>query len=111
MNFGKDNTVMRNIGATPDEIMKILSKTKMGFCLDIAHAWESVCDLNMNPMQTVSNFIELKPDYFHISDSRIKPLKQHLHLGEGELDVPAIKRLLPGDAWVMLETPMILKAG
>lgn len=95
-----------NLGKSAEEIGGILAATKMGFCLDFGHVPASAFGLGMDFMEMLKGFLELKPSYFHVSDTgfRVKT-DEHLHLGKGDLDLPGIKKMIPRNAWVALETP------
>lgn len=96
-----------NIGKGLEEIKQILSATKMGFCLDLGHAAVAASGSGLDYMELVKQFMNLKPNYFHMFDSILKSKAgDHMHLGEGELDILGFKKLLPKDAWVVLETPI-----
>lgn len=96
-----------NVGKSIEEMTRILNETKMGFCLDIDHAAVAAINSGLDYMQALKRFMALKPDYFHISDTTLESKQgDHLHIGEGELDIEVIKKLLPSDARVALETPV-----
>jgi len=106
-NYVSNDGKVMNVGRTIEEIKLLLSETKTGFCLDLDHAAVAAVDSGLDYMEAIRKFMELRPDYFHISDSTLNSKAgDHLHLGEGELDLLGIKRLLPKDAWICLETPL-----
>ena len=96
-----------NVGRNIEEMRQILSATKAGFCLDIDHAAVAAADSGLDYMKVIREFMALKPDYFHVSDTTLKSKQgDHMHLGEGGLDLLGIKSLLPKGARVALETPV-----
>jgi len=102
----KDGKIF-NIGISTEEIVDILDKTKKGFCLDLAHAAVAAVGSGRDYLKSIESFIGLRPAYYHMSDSTLKSkCGDHVHLGDGELDVLGIKKMLPDDARVALETPV-----
>ena len=105
--FIKKDSEIFNFGKSIDEMKPILDQTKKGFCLDFGHAPAAAYGLKKEYMNFVKDLIKLRPDYFHMSDSLVKvAVDEHIHLGEGELDLIGFKKLLPRNAQVALETPM-----
>jgi len=98
---------MMNTGVSPEEMMDMLRATKMGFCLDVGHAAAAAFGFGRDYVDFIRQFMKMKPDYFHFSDSIIKShTEKHMHLGEGDLDLVKLKNMLPRDAWVVIETPV-----
>lgn len=98
--------------ANPIETRRFIKKTKVGFCFDFAHAFES------NEFRPIDNFIEkylaLGPQIFHLTDTDLleikkkKPQKEsHLSLGDGTLDIKSIIKNIPRGSLLTLETPTI----
>ena len=60
----------------------------------------------LNPMHMWNVFLKLKPDMFHLTDNTdiSSEFDSHPHLGTGELDLNKIKKILPVDATITLET-------
>jgi sugar phosphate isomerase/epimerase len=106
-NFTAKEGDVFNVGRGLDEMKIIMDKTKMGLCLDLSHAAVAAVDSGLDYKQVIRDFLQFKPGYFHISDSTLKSKQgDHLHLGEGETDILWFKRILPKNAWVVLETPL-----
>lgn len=93
------------VGASPEEMGKILDETGLGFCLDIGHAicyaaWEK-----SDWKKIVENFMKLSPQMFHLSDGDIDSrTDRHYHFGKGNFDLSRIVELLPSGAYVTIET-------
>lgn len=93
------------VGADFEDMKEILQVTGKKFCLDFAHAAAAACTLGVDNVGFIRNMLGLKPVYFHISDSPIKSkTDEHLHLGKGNMDLNAFKRMIPSDSWVVIET-------
>lgn len=93
------------IGASPEEIERIIEETALGFCLDIGHAicfaawaqirWEKVLHL----------FMKLKPKVYHLSDGDMNShTDSHLHYGDGNFELSKIIKLIPSNVYVSVET-------
>lgn len=93
-------------GYNIEEIKLIKSVANCGFCLDFGHAICSANSQNKEVYSYCEEFLSLKPQMFHLTDNKdiTSPFDSHLHLGDGQLDLDRIKRLLPKDALVTLET-------
>jgi sugar phosphate isomerase/epimerase len=85
------------------DIKRIKEKAQKGFCLDFEHASKTAKQLDKNILDFVKELTTLEPVYFHICDGNCKD-KEHLHLGNGNLPLKEFKKLLPYDAWVLIET-------
>lgn len=95
-----------DLGKSPDEIKEILKATSKQFCFDFGHCAASAFGMGLDFMDTAKKFMELKPVYFHLSDNLLnQPIDGHMHLGNGEMDLKAIVKLIPKNALVLLETP------
>lgn len=93
-------------GYNIEEIKLIIDTVGCGFCLDFGHA---ICSANSQGKEIYSyckEFLSLKPQMFHLTDNMdiTSPYDSHLHLGEGELDLEKIKKMLPQNAIITLET-------
>ena len=93
-------------GYNIDEIKKIMEAAKCGFCLDIGHAICAANSQNKEIYRYCEDFMILKPKMFHLTDNEdiTSPYDTHLHLGTGTLDLDKIKKILPVDARITLET-------
>lgn len=103
---------MAHLGRDPEGMGKILRISGKGLCLDLSHAFESSLAHGRDGMEFIREFLGMGPDYFHISDTDVdragRPVEFHKHLGEGMLDMMAMRDALPEGARVCLETPMDL---
>ena len=93
-------------GYNIDEIKKVMETAKCGFCLDIGHAICAANSQNKEIYRYCEDFMILKPKMFHLTDNEdiTSPYDTHLHLGTGTLDLDKIKKILPIDAKITLET-------
>lgn len=95
------------VGYDPEQI-KDLKRGDFGFCLDLTHAVKAAASLKINYKKLIADFIELKPELFHISDADCKKeMDEHLDIGKGDSDfaffADCIKK--SGASHVTLETP------
>ena len=93
-------------GYSPEEIEIVINTSGCGFCLDFGHA---ICSANSQKKEVYKyceSFLKFKPKMFHLTDCKdIKsPYDSHQHLGQGELDLDKIRKLLPENAIITLET-------
>ena len=93
------------LGAIPAEIRKLSQDTGLGFCFDFVHAICSAQSNNLEWEAVAKDFLSLLPVIYHVSDSHYAEKDLHKHLGEGELDLLKIFKMLPADCLVTLETP------
>jgi len=97
--------------SSPDEIKKVIEETKIGFCLDYPHAAEYAARLNLDLEMLLKNFLALKPRHFHLADTDLRSVfkeqynEEHLNLWEGNLPLELIRKYIPEDAQITLETP------
>ncbi len=93
------------VGASPEEIGKVLKETGLGFCLDIGHVICYAAWKKSDWEKIVEDFIKLSPKMFHLSDGDIDSrTDRHCHFGEGNFDLSRIVELLPSGAYVTIET-------
>jgi len=93
------------LGSTPAEIKELKQETTMGFCFDFGHAVCAAATNALDPYDYCSAFLPLSPAMYHLSDGLVGSTQdQHLNLGGGNFDFAKIAEMLPGDAWVSLET-------
>ena len=93
-------------GYNIEEIKIVKEIANCGFCLDFGHAICSANSQNKDIYSYCEEFLSLNPQMFHLTDNKdiTSPFDSHLHLGDGQLNLDRIKRLLPKDALVTLET-------
>lgn len=92
-------------GASVEEMQYILDKTKLGFCLDIGHAFCTARGLGGEPMDFLKKFLNLKPEMFHLTDGDYSSVyDRHDHIGKGNYDMHAILKLIPQGKRITIET-------
>jgi sugar phosphate isomerase/epimerase len=93
------------VGASPEEMDKIMKETGLGFCLDFGHALCYAAWARKPWAGVIADFLKLKPKVFHLSDGDVDSLKDaHEHLGTGNYDLGTMIRMIPEDGCVALET-------
>lgn len=76
----------------PEDVQEIVKKTKLGFCLDLNHAYKAAVSLGQEPKGFIGRFMELKPSYFHLTDGNMHQNQdEHLPLGQGDYDLKFMK--------------------
>ena len=99
-----DNGLICN-GYAPAEIEHIMQEAQVGFCLDIGHAIYSANAQALNQMAYLKQFIELKPQMFHLTDGDWHGTNDcHDHLGKGSFKLQEILTLLPSDHALSIES-------
>ncbi len=93
-------------GYNIDEIKTAIDTAKCGFCLDFGHAICAANSLNQDPYEYIEEFLKLNPQMFHLTDIEdiTSIYDSHPHLGEGELDIARILKLIPNEAKITVET-------
>ncbi|MBR2524939.1 sugar phosphate isomerase/epimerase [bacterium] len=98
-----DSMVCR--GATVEEIKYIMNNYGCGFNLDIGHAFCSAVSQGIEQIEYVKQFLELKPESYHISDGEYdNRIDIHYHLGDGDYNWTNIFPLLDKNLNWTLET-------
>lgn len=93
------------VGATPEEIARILQEADMGFCFDVGHAICSSNTSGISPQDIFTAFMTLKPSLFHLSDGDAgSEYDSHLNFGKGTFNISNIVSQFPEDAKVTIET-------
>ena len=93
------------VGASAEEMKRILEETKLGFCLDIGHAicysaWKKAAYEGV-----LDEFMKLRPRIFHLSDGDVNsPTDMHSNFGKGNFELDAIVPRIPAGAYVSIET-------
>ncbi len=85
-----------------------LNKYDFGLCLDVGHAMKASISLRRSYVDVLSEFAELSPKIFHISDGKFdKEIDEHLNIGEGEYDFKFISKIIKDSSTdlITLETP------
>lgn len=92
-------------GATIEEIKYIKDNYDCGFNLDIGHAFCSAVSQGINQLEYVKQFLELKPQSYHISDGEYdNRIDIHYHLKDGDYEWDKIFPLLDKNLNWTLET-------
>lgn len=92
-----------HLGYSLEDIKKIREEG-IGFCLDIGHASLNAYNTHKNYINFIEQLIELRPKHYHFTDCIIKRHKDHQHFGDGNLDLGKIKRMVPKNARISIET-------
>jgi|GEM_PF-904301 endonuclease IV len=85
-----------------------LNKYDFGLCLDFGHAIKASISLKRSYIDLISEFAELNPEIFHVSDGKFdKEIDEHLNIGDGEYDFEFIVDIINKSKgeYVTLETP------
>jgi deoxyribonuclease IV len=95
------------IGALPEEIGKVLRKTKVkGFVLDFGHAVYAANSLKLDRYKLIERFFEFGPKIFHLSDGLIDSTRDcHFDLGKGDFNLIKIISYIPQASYITLEIP------
>jgi len=100
--FGLNNE--NCIGHSPNDIKMIIEETGFGFCLDIGHAICSANSKNINPLDYIESFIDLKPVMYHLTDGDYySQYDSHLHFGEGNYPIKEIVKMIKPEKMVTNE--------
>lgn len=93
------------IGASPEEIERIIKETGLGFCLDIGHAICFAAWAQIGWEEALDQFMKLGPKVYHLSDGNVNShTDSHLHYGDGNYELNKIIKLIPSDVYVSVET-------
>lgn len=93
------------LGSRAAEIKQFLDALKCGMCLDFGHAALTEHSRNVGYKQVINEFMELNPEYFHMSGGSIKDCTEHYNLFYGDFDIAFFRKCLPKNALLVLETP------
>ena len=92
-------------GFSIEEIVRIITETNCGFCLDVGHAICSANSQSIPPYEYLKKFYELKPLSCHLSDNFIdSELDGHLNIGKGNYDMKKILKIIYNIEFLALET-------
>ncbi|MFH0831651.1 MAG: TIM barrel protein [archaeon] len=96
---------INSLCSVPEKTENFLKKTGKNLCLDISHAILSALARNKTDYnEFIKPYLELNPAHFHFSDILLEKKRDHLHLGEGNLDIGYYRKILPKNADITLET-------
>ncbi len=102
---------IEHFGRNCHEIRRIISGASIGFCLDFTHACEYGARMHLDSGKLMQELLSLNPRHFHLADTDLSKVfdpaydETHLNLGEGNMDIQTIKKLIPNNSEVTLETP------
>lgn len=97
-------------GADINEIKKVINETHCGFCLDVGHAICTANSLKLQPYEFLTQFNELNPICYHLSDNLINSeLDSHMHFGQGNYNFKEIFDIISLDKNIAIETNKISK--
>jgi sugar phosphate isomerase/epimerase len=92
------------VGSTPAEIKKAMEALGIRFCLDFGHAIAASISFGQPWKKLVSQFMELKPVMFHLTDGDMSSeLDHHDQYGMGSFPLSEIIKFLPSGALVTNE--------
>lgn len=92
------------LGASPEDVKRLLESTGRGFCLDFGHAICYSVAAGKDWKNVLAEFLKLKPSMYHLSDGFYTVKDAHEHLGTGEFDLPYLVQLIGNNKHVSLET-------
>jgi len=82
-------------GSQYEELESIIKLCKIGFCLDIPHAFNTAFHLKTDGYKYTEKMLKLNPSVIHISDGKIKGVHdKHLNIGDGDFDFRRIKKII-----------------
>lgn len=91
--------------SVPEQTEIFLKNCNKKLCFDISHAIISAIIAGKKDYnEFIKPYLNFNPSHFHFSDVLFKEAKDHLNLGEGNLNIEFYKKLIPKDAEVTLET-------
>lgn len=94
-------------GFNIDEIKTVIDVAKCCFCFDFGHCICSANAQGIDVYKYCEEFIQtFKPQMFHLTDflDMTSIYDSHLHLGEGQMDLGKIIKMIPDNSMVTLET-------
>jgi sugar phosphate isomerase/epimerase len=96
---------IKSLCYNPSSCENFIKKTENGICLDFTHAILSAILLGKKDQnEFVNGYLKMNPRHFHFCDMKLAKLKDHINLGDGDLDIEHYKRLIRKDCEVTLET-------
>jgi len=82
-------------GSLYEELETIINSCKIGFCLDIPHAFNAAFHIKRDEYEYASRMLALSPEVIHISDGKIAEMHdKHLNIGDGDFDFRRIKKII-----------------
>ncbi len=103
--LGEKKEIKYGIGASFEDIKRIVDEVNCGFCLDIGH---SICASNYMGLD-IYKYLEkmntIKPFAYHISDNyKDSKTDAHKHFGEGTIDIKRVLSILNDNSYLAIET-------
>jgi deoxyribonuclease-4 len=92
------------LGASPEDVRRLLKETGRGFCLDFGHAICYSVASGKDWKKVISELLMMKPSMYHLCDGFFTEKDAHEHLGAGEFDLPYLIKLIDPQGFVSLET-------
>lgn len=91
-------------GNSPEEIQYVMEKSGVGFCLDVGHAVCSARTRGIDYLDYIKKFLALDPVMYHFTDKEVdQELDQHLHFGQGTIDLKEVIKCLGKNPWITIE--------
>ncbi|NTW33984.1 MAG: TIM barrel protein, partial [Bacteroidetes bacterium] len=81
-----------HIGASTQDIKRIIDETGVKFCLDLSHAAEYAAFVKKDYNKVIKDFLDFRPNHFHLSDSNLGAVfdenfdEVHLNFFKGNID-------------------------
>lgn len=102
---------IEHTGRSRDEIEEAIIRADVGFCLDFTHACEYGARMGLDLYELMKELLSLNPEHFHLADTDLTKVfdpeynETHLNLGEGNMDIETVRKSIPNNSEVTLETP------
>lgn len=96
------------LGYDAHSLLALKEDQNVGLCLDFGHAVKAAISLSRDFKNIVSEFLELEPKLFHLSDGDLRTeIDDHLNIGEGSYDLGYFKKCVEQNKFkfITLETP------
>ncbi len=98
---------------TPEHMKEVLEMSGAGFCLDFEHVAITAKQLGTDFRKLLGEMLKLKPEYFHLSGTRLSKLHasyaegHHLSIFNTDFNIEEVKKILQkAGKPVCLETPL-----
>jgi len=100
----QDKNVICN-GYSPRDIRLVMDKSGCGFCMDVGHCFCAAKAVGRDAFEYLADFLNLRPVMAHLMDNMTDTtVDRHLHLGNGDYDVPVVLSMLPDNMMITIET-------
>lgn len=92
------------LGASPEEMRRLLAETGCGFCLDARHAFAYAAWAEQGWRNVLGDFLALSPRLWHAADGFVPEVTDsHRHFGDGDMPWREIARHWRADTPVTIE--------